>query len=114
MKTLFCLFAFISFSSAQDWTTEDQILTFSYELVNLVDGYTTLRALDNPQIREVNPLLGQSKERIITFLALSAILYPAITAQIPLPQRRFLQYAVLSFRLSIVGNNVALMIRLKL
>jgi len=98
---------------SQDFTTEDAVLTLAFQVVNLADAYTTLHALDNGAV-EGNPLIGSSKQSVLTFLGIVGILQPFIVNLFPLPERRYIQYTMISVKVIAVGNNIRLIIRFNL
>ena len=113
MKILLLLVTLSSISFSQ-WTREDEIQTLTFQVLNFADAYTTLRGLDHPQVREGNPLIGQSKHSVILYLGLLSILEPFIFSHIPAPERRWMRYAILSVKVLAVGNNVSVIVRLRL
>ena len=113
MKILLLLVTLSSISFSQ-WTREDESQTLTFQVLNFADAYTTLRGLDHPQVREGNPLIGQSKHSVILYLGLLSILEPFIFSHIPAPERRWMRYAILSVKVLAVGNNVSVIVRLRL
>ena len=113
MKILLLLVTLSSISFSQ-WTREDEIQTLTFQVLNFADAYTTLRGLEHPNVREGNPLIGQSKHSVILYLGLLSILEPFIFSHIPAPERRWMRYAILSVKVLAVGNNVSVIVRLRL
>ena len=114
MKTLVVLALVLHSVSYSQWTREDEIQTVTFQVLNFADAYTTLRGLEHPNVREGNPLIGQSKHSVILYLGLLSILEPFIFSHIPAPERRWMRYAILSVKIFAVGNNVSLLIRLQI
>jgi len=113
MRVLLLLVTLSSISFSQ-WTREDEIQTIAFQVLNFADAYTTLRGLEHPNVRERNPLIGQSKHSVILYLGLLSILEPFIFSHIPAPERRWMRYAILSVKVLAVGNNVSVIVRLRL
>ena len=67
------------------WSTTDKTLLGASILATVADGYTTCRALDNPDNYEVNLLLGKhpSKEKVVIYLGITETLTIALAHIFP-------------------------------
>ena len=104
-----CLLTLASVCHADEWTTEQKTIAYTYAVAHVVDWGQTRTIAKNPQRwRELNPVLGRhpSVDRVNVYFLLAPVIGYVIADSLSSEHRTWALRAITAIQIVVVSNNI--------